>query len=182
MLKHLQWTIIFSWMYIICTIIMCKFHLYVQSLRRTSTVLSFFHVVYMVCMPFNYPWSLHVIVWLFLVPINVTGISGEPTVLEGDNLELTCEALSRLKPNITWTREKPGNQGNTVVVQEGKVLTITNINRIDAGDYTCTAYNGFGKPKNQTVYVNVTCEYTLRKTLANVKIIEMHFPYIFSVL
>ena len=120
---------------------------------------------------------------MFLVPINVTGISGEPTVLEGDNLELTCEALSRLKPNITWTREKPGNQGNTVVVQEGKVLTITNINRIDAGDYTCTAYNGFGKPKNQTVYVNVTCEYTLRNlTLANVKIIEMHFPYIFSVL
>ena len=51
------------------------------------------------------------------------------------------------------------NQGNTVVVQEGKVLTITNINRTDVGNYTCTAYNGFGKPENQTVYVNVTCEY-----------------------
>ena len=39
------------------------------------------------------------------------------------------------------------------------MLTITNINRTDAGDYTCTAYNGFGKPENQTVYVTVTCEY-----------------------
>ena len=122
-----------------------------------------------VYMPFNYPWSLLVIVWLHLVPITITGIRGEPTVLEGSNLHLICEASSRLKLNITWTKEKPGNQGNTGVVQEGKVLTITNINRTDAGEYNCSAYNGFGKPENQTVYVNVTCEYVLKKTLTNVK-------------
>ena len=74
-------------------------------------------------------------------------------------MQLVCEASSRVKPNITWTKEKPGNQGNTGVVQEGKVLTVTNINRTDAGEFTCTASNGFGKPKNQTVYVIVTCEY-----------------------
>ena len=78
-------------------------------------------------------------------------------------MKLTCEATGRPEPNITWTKEKPGNQGNTGVVQEGRVLTITNINRTDAGSYTCAAYNGFGKPKNQTVYVNVTCEYALKK-------------------
>ena len=143
---------------IICTIITCEFHLYVQGLQRTLTILSLFHVI-------NYPWSLLVIVWLLLVPTNITGISGEPTVLEGDSLQLTCETLSGLKPNITWTREKPGNQGNTVVVQEGKVLIITNINRSDAGNYTCTAYNGFGKPENRIVYVNVTCEYALKKDI-----------------
>ena len=71
--------------------------------------------------------------------------------------------MGRPEPNITWTQEKPGNQGNTVVVQEGKVLTITNINRTDAGEYNCSAYNGFGKPEKQTVYVNVTCEYALKK-------------------
>ena len=114
-------------------------------------------------MPFNYPWSLLVIVRLLIVPINITGIRGEPTVLEGSNLQLTCEALSRPKPNITWTKEKPGNQGNTGVVQEGKVLTVTNIKRTDAGQFTCTAYNGFGKSKNRTVYVNVTCEYEFKK-------------------
>ncbi|CAH3158929.1 unnamed protein product, partial [Pocillopora meandrina] len=90
------------------------------------------------------------------VPLSITGIRGEPTVLEGNNLQLTCEALSRLKPNITWTKKKPGNQGCTGVVQEGKVLTVTNIKRTDAGQFTCTAYNGFGKPENRTVYVNVT--------------------------
>ena len=126
-------------------------------------VLQLLCVAYDVYMPLNYPWSLLVIVWLLLVPINITGIRGEPTVLEGDNLHLTCEALSRLKPNITWTKEKPGNQGNTGVVQEGKVLNVTNIKRTDAGTFTCTAYNGFGKPEKRTVYVNVTCEYALKK-------------------
>ena len=116
-------------------------------------------------MQFNYPWSLLVIVWLLLVLTNITGIRGNQTVLEGDNLQLTCEALGRPEPNITWTKEKPGNQGNTVVVQEGKVLTITNINRTDAGGYNCTAYNGFGKPENQTVSVIVTSEYALKTTI-----------------
>ena len=120
-------------------------------------------------MSFNYPWSLLVTVWLFLVPTYITRIRGNRTVLEGDNIKLTCNATGQPEPNITWTKEKPGNQGYTVVVQEGKVLTITNINRNDAGNYTCTAYNGFSKPENQTVYVNVTCEYALRKTLNNVK-------------
>ena len=114
-------------------------------------------------MSFNYPWSLLVIVWLLLVPINITGIRGNQTVLEGNNLLLICEASSQLKPNITWTKEKP------VVVQEGKVLNLTNINKTYAGEYNCSADNGFGKPEIQTVYVNVTCEYVLKKTLTNVK-------------
>ena len=96
---------------------------------------------------------------MLLVPTNITGFSGLQTVLEGSNLQLTCEALGQPEPNITWTKEKPGNEGNTCVVQEGKVLTVTNINRSDAGTFTCTAYNGFGKKESQAVNVNVTCEY-----------------------
>ena len=102
------------------------------------------------------------IVWLLLVPLNITEIRGEPTVLEGDNLQLICEASSQIKPHITWTKEKPGNQGHiSGVMQEGKVLTITNINRTDAGTFTCTAYNGFGEPEKQEVDMNVSCEYAL---------------------
>ena len=115
-------------------------------------------------MPFSYRWSLPVIVWLLLVLTNITGIRGNQTVLEGDNLHLTRIASGQPEPNITWIKERPGNQGNTVVVQEGKVLTITNINRTDAGGYTCTAYNGFGKPENQAVSVIVTSEYALKTT------------------
>ena len=157
----------------------CEFHLHVQGLQRMfkNHVLLCVADVYM---PFNYPWSLLVIVWLLLVPINITGIRGEPTLLEGNNLLLICEASSQVKPNITWTKKKPGNQGNTGVVQEGKVLKITNINRTYAGEYNCSAYNGFGKPQNRTVYVNVTCEYVLKKTLRNVK--QRCTFHIFSVL
>ena len=101
---------------------------------------------------------------MLLVPTNITGISGEPTVRQGDNLQLTCKASGRPEPNITWTKEEPRNQGNIVVVQEGKLLTITDINRTDAGNYTCTAYNGFGKLESRTVHVIVTSEYALKKT------------------
>ena len=100
---------------------------------------------------------------MLLVPANITGISGELTVLEGSKFQLTCKALGQPEPNVTWIKEKTVNQGNTGVVQEGKVLTITNINRADAGEYTCTASNGLVKPENRTVYVNVTCEYALKK-------------------
>ena len=135
-----------------------------KHLKIMLTVLSLFCVAYIcIYMHFNYPWRLLVNVWLLLVPLNITGIRGEPTVLEGNNLQLICKAPSRIEPNITWSKEKPGNQGNTVVIQEGKVLNIPNINRTDAGTFTCTAYNGFGKPENQTVYVNVVCEYAMKK-------------------
>ena len=106
---------------------------------------------------------------MLLVPTNITGIRGNRTVLEGDKLNLTCEATGQPEPNITWMKEKPGNQGNTVVVREGKVLNITNVKATDAGNYTCTADNGLGKPENRTVYVNVNSEYALKKTLTNVK-------------
>ena len=106
-----------------------------------------------------------VYLWLLLVPLSIRGISGEPTVLEGNNLQLICEVVSRIKPTITWTKEEPGNQGNTVVIQGGKVLARTNINRTYSGTFTCIADNGFGKPENQTVYVNVTCEYALKKNI-----------------
>ena len=97
-------------------------------------------------------------VLLLSAPLNITRIRGEPTVLEGDNLQLICKTSSEMEPNITWTKEKVGNRGNVGVVQEGKVLNIPNISRTDAGTFTCTAYNGFGEPENQTVYVNVVCK------------------------
>ena len=66
------------------------------------------------------------------------------------------------------------------MVQEGKVLKITNINRTDAGEYNCSAYNGFGKPENRTVYVNITCELCIEKII-DLCLTEMHFPHIFCV-
>lgn len=101
--------------------------------------------------------------FLLLVPADITEISSEQTVHEGDNLQLTCKASGKPEPNITWTKEKTGNKGNTGVLQEGKVLTIKKISRTDSGTFNCTAYNGFGEADSQTVQVNVICEYALKK-------------------
>ena len=157
-------------------ICMCK--VCIAFKNHVITVLSLLHVA-CTCLSIIF----EVYLWLCdcsLVPSSVTGISGEPTALEGNNLQLTCEASGRPEPNITWTKEKPGNQDNIGVVQEGKVLNITNINRNDSGTFTCTAYNGFGKKENLAVHVNVTCEYALKKTLTNVK--QRCTFHIFSVL
>ena len=103
--------------------------------------------------------------FLLLVSASITEINGEQTVREGGNLQLTCEASGKPEPNITWTKEKTGNQGNTGVQREGKVLTINKISRNDSGTFNCTAYNGFGEADSQTAHVNVTCEYALKNTL-----------------
>ena len=102
------------------------------------------------------------IICLLLVPAKIHQIRGEQTVLEGGNLQLTCEASGKPEANITWTKEKTGNHGNSVL-QEGKVLIITKVSRNDSGTFNCTAYNGFGEVDSQTVHVNVTCEYALKK-------------------
>ena len=104
------------------------------------------------------------IICLLLVPAKIHQIRGEQTVLEGGNLQLTCEASGKPEANITWTKEKTGNHGNSVL-QEGKVLTITKVSRNDSGTFNCTAYNGFGEADSQTVLVDVTCEYALKKIL-----------------
>ena len=101
--------------------------------------------------------------FLLLVPADITEIRGEQTVREGRNLQLTCEVSSKPESIITWTKEKTGNQGNTGVLQKGKVLTITKISRSESGTFNCTAYNGFGEADSQIVHVNVTCEYALEK-------------------
>ena len=95
-----------------------------------------------------------------LVLTNITGIRGKPTVLEGRNLQSTCEALGRPEPT-TLGPKRNSEPRKYCCGAKGKVLTITNINRTDEVEFTCTAYNSFGKLEKPTVHVNFTCEYTL---------------------
>ena len=103
------------------------------------------------------------IICLLLVPAKIHQIRGEQTVLEGGNLQLTCEASGKPEANTTWTKEKTGNHGNSRLLQEGKVLTIPKVSRNDSGTFKCTAYNGFGEADSRIIYLNVTCEYVLKK-------------------
>ena len=64
---------------------------------------------------------LLVIICLLLVPAKIHQIRGEQTVLEGDNLQLACETSGRPEANFTWTKEKTGNHGNSVLQQKKKL-------------------------------------------------------------
>ena len=60
------------------------------------------------------------IICLLLVPAKIHQIRGEQTVLEGDNLQLACKASGKPEANLTWTKEKTGNHGNSVLQQKKK--------------------------------------------------------------
>jgi len=54
-------------------------------------------------------------VLLLLVPVKLTPVSGDQTVLEGSNTTLFCEGTGRPKPNITLTRVlKDGSDSETL--------------------------------------------------------------------
>ncbi|XP_068733604.1 fibroblast growth factor receptor 1-A-like [Montipora capricornis] len=86
-------------------------------------------------------------VWLFVVaPPNITAISANQTVNEGNDLTLNCTAGGNPVPNITWTRPFDDRVGT---------LPLTKISRMDEGRYRCTANNGIGNPASKDVFITV---------------------------
>ncbi|XP_068734421.1 neural cell adhesion molecule 2-like [Montipora capricornis] len=79
-------------------------------------------------------------------PPNITGISANQTVDEGNDLTLNCNTIGTPEPNTTWTR-----------LQDYGVVSmpLTNIRRQDEGGYRCTASNGIGNPVYKDVFITV---------------------------
>ena len=80
-------------------------------------------------------------------------ITGMTTLNEGDTLYLDCDA-STLKPRarVKWLSPE------RVVVSNGRILEILNIQRSAAGIYTCEATRARILTTNITVNVTVQCE------------------------
>ena len=92
-------------------------------------------------------------------PSRITSSPDGQTVTEGSNLDLYCNATGKPAPNITWTRVL-GDGTNSKVLFVGGSWRIVNIRRNFTGQYRCIADNGIGGPVNDTLPVNVLCEYT----------------------
>ena len=91
-------------------------------------------------------------------PANFTNVSGDHNVTEGSNLQLFCQASGKPAPNITWVQVlQDGSESE--VLHRGPTWNFLNINRIKAGTFRCTAYNGAGDPVTHTLTVNVLCKY-----------------------
>lgn len=82
---------------------------------------------------------IYFIYWIcclaLLDPPEITRISGNQTVDEGDVVILNCIAGGEPKPNITWKRLSDNSHVNFPLTITGKK---------DEGSYRCTAENGIG--------------------------------------
>ena len=82
--------------------------------------------------------------------------SSNTVVTEGNNVILHCNATGNPTPNIIWRRN-----ANSAVLHQGQNYIMYNINRNQAGNYICSAWNGIGNKKNATITVTVHCKLNL---------------------
>ncbi|XP_068687089.1 uncharacterized protein [Montipora foliosa] len=79
-------------------------------------------------------------------PPNITDISADQTVKEGNDLTVNCTASGNPAPNTTWIKLTD----NSIVT-----MPLTNIRRTDEGGYRCSAYNGVGNLATKDVFITV---------------------------
>ena len=93
--------------------------------------------------------------------------SSNTVVTEGSNVVLHCNATGNPTPNITWRRNRI-----STVLHQGQSYIMYNINRNQAGNYICSAWNGIGNKKNATITVTVHCK--IKFIVKNLMIMYMY--------
>ena len=79
--------------------------------------------------------------------------------LEGGKVTLPCDATANPEPAISWTRN--GYPLNTTINSrisfsaDKKQLTITNVNRVDSGEYRCVASNILGNATSNAAALDI---------------------------
>ncbi|XP_068733606.1 uncharacterized protein [Montipora capricornis] len=79
-------------------------------------------------------------------PPNITDISADQTVNEGNDSTLNCTASGNPAHNTTWIKLTD----NSIVT-----MPLTNIRRTDEGGYRCSASNGVGNLATKDVFITV---------------------------
>ena len=99
---------------------------------------------------------------IIVAPQIATQPQGGP-VIEGQNVNLFCNASGNPVPTITWTRNGSVLTSSVARISfgaESRELTITSINRADSGEYRCVANNSEGNVTSDPATLDVQCEYT----------------------
>ena len=84
-----------------------------------------------------------------LAPSSIQAID-DKKVTEGDNVTLICDVSGMPTPMVSWMT--PESQRVS-----GYKLEVTNINRSQAGEYTCEASNECGNA-TETATIDVQCK------------------------
>ena len=99
---------------------------------------------------------------IIVAPQIATQPQGGP-VIEGQNVNLFCNASGKPVPTITWTRNGSVLTSSVPRISfgaESRELTITSINRGDSGEYRCVPNNSEGNVTSDAATLDVQCEYT----------------------
>ena len=82
-------------------------------------------------------------------------------IKEGGNVTLSCNSTANPLPTTLWTKDESPVTNNSRVNFSvvNKVLTITNVNRKDSGEYRCVASNKLGNDTSEAAELNVKCEF-----------------------
>ena len=89
----------------------------------------------------------------FLDPASVFRIdNSSDTVIEGNSLNLKCQASGDPKLIVYWINEDTDQR------IYGSLLNFTSINRNDSGTYRCGAENDCGNDSRIEI-INVSCKY-----------------------
>ena len=90
------------------------------------------------------------------VPPKIVTAPSYKDVVEGNNLNLFCNATGNPQPDITWTKE-----GKSSVLSTSETLALTNLSSEDNGAvYICKVNNSLGFDEANAT-ISVLCEYTL---------------------
>ncbi|XP_076247561.1 neural cell adhesion molecule fasciclin 2 isoform X2 [Calliopsis andreniformis] len=88
----------------------------------------------------------------------VEELSSPVNIIEGEDASIQCKAHGKPPPKFSWvkslTQQNLSNADRFGVDADTGLLTITNVNRDDAGEYQCTATNAAGTA-NTNIMVNV---------------------------
>ena len=90
--------------------------------------------------------------------VNISNTTG--TVVEKNNLTLSCNASGKPEPGITWTKV-----GSSKVFSDVSSLMVPNVTRPGTPDniiqYQCSASNGVESPATAIANITVHCKLTV---------------------
>ena len=81
-------------------------------------------------------------------------------IKEGGNVTFSCNSTANPLPTTSWTKDESAitNDSRISFSVVNKVLTITNVNRNDSGEYRCVASNKLGNDSSKAAELNMKCE------------------------
>ena len=76
-------------------------------------------------------------------------------------MTFSCNSTANPLPTTSWTKDESPITNNSRISFSvvNRVLTITNVNRKDSGEYRCVSSNKLGNDTSKPAELNVKCEF-----------------------